>query len=620
MRPGVRLPSEIEDRNGNIISFSSDLNCTAAVTMTDTADRAAVVTSGFGATGDTVKISGLSKPYTLTWGTVQSSSTATGYTLGYTVESGASLAGCRLVPRGSKETVVTAIKLPNDQQYQVLYNDPFGLVSKIIFPNGGYIQYDWGVNSASEAGTFEGAIQPPMNPPEDAGQCSVVYDTPAIQHRYVSYDGVTIAEQQDFTYSTQWTGAGSTQWAHKYTTVTTHDLIAGTQSTTSYTYTPVPAPDQPAMVLPDYSFAGQIPMEQTVIQSDSSGTPLKTVTETWSDPYLMTSQKTTLPTGASSNISSNIVYKYSPSTSQLTEMDEYNFGQSSIGRKTITNYQSFSTFPPYLSSSPIDGLPCQSIVYGSTGTAVAETDYLYDGGTSVCGTAGTPSVTSVSGLPTLPMSTHDETHYGQASAIARGNATSIIKKCFPNCTNATSTYTYDETGQIMSSTDPCGNTNCTDVTGANHTTTYCYTDSCAVVSQSGGTNAYVTKITRPTVNGVTASTYYSHNLADGKLISSTDENLKATSYHYNTQPSQCSQPNTFDRLSEIDYPDGGKTEYCYNDSIPSVTTSELLIGSTWKTSVSTMDGIGHVIHSRQTSDPAGTDTVDTTYDGRVASA
>jgi YD repeat-containing protein len=179
----------------------------------------------------------------------------------------------------------------------------------------------------------------------------------------------------------------------------------------------------------------------------------------------------------------------------------------------------------------------------------------------------------------------------------------------------TSTYTYDETGQVLSITDPCGNAGCTDVAGANHTTTYCYKDSCAVVSQSGATNAYVTKITKPTVNGVTASTYYSHNLADGKLASSTDENMNVTSYHYNTQPSQCSQADTFDRLSEIDYPDGGKTEYCYDDSIPSVTTSELLIGSTWKTNVSAMDELGHVIHSILTTDPDGPDTVDTTYDG-----
>lgn len=66
----VQIPFSIEDRNGNIVTYSADPNCTAAISMTDTAGRVAVSTSGFGKTGNTVTLSGLARPYQLTWATV----------------------------------------------------------------------------------------------------------------------------------------------------------------------------------------------------------------------------------------------------------------------------------------------------------------------------------------------------------------------------------------------------------------------------------------------------------------------------------------------------------------------------------------------------------------------
>lgn len=59
------LPSSIESRNGNKVIITDNNN--GAFQITDTLGRAAVSSSGFGASGNTVSIAGLSNPYTLTW-------------------------------------------------------------------------------------------------------------------------------------------------------------------------------------------------------------------------------------------------------------------------------------------------------------------------------------------------------------------------------------------------------------------------------------------------------------------------------------------------------------------------------------------------------------------------
>ena len=216
-------------------------------------------------------------------------------------------------------------------------------------------------------------------------------------------------------------------------------------------------------------------------------------------------------------------------------------------------------------------------------------------------------MTSVSDLPP---GTHDETNYSASSTTARGNLTSSTQRCLQNCQNSKTTYFYDETGQATAKTDPCGNATCSDLTGSNHTTTYSYTDSPSGGNAAGNSNAYLTTITDPLGHAVS----YSYNYSIGALSGSVDANNNPTTYKYGTQPSRCSQEDLLNRLTEVDYADGGVTQYCYNDSVPSVETARLL-GSTWDTSVATMDGMGHVIETQLTSDPYGADTVLTAYDG-----
>jgi hypothetical protein len=92
-------------------------------------------------------------------------------------------------------------------------------------------------------------------------------------------------------------------------------------------------------------------------------------------------------------------------------------------------------------------------------------------------------------------------------------------------------------------------------------------------------------------------------------------------YKYGTQPSGCSQ-DLLDRMTEIDYPGGGQTTLCYNDSpfnasanTPSLTETRLITSATSKVTTTALDGMGHVVRTLLTSDPDGTDTTDNTYYG-----
>lgn len=118
----------------------------------------------------------------------------------------------------------------------------------------------------------------------------------------------------------------------------------------------------------------------------------------------------------------------------------------------------------------------------------------------------------------------------------------------------------------------------------------------------------MTNITYPSVNGVTQQNTFYYNYATGNLVSSKDANNQSTGYLY---------ADSLNRLTETDYPDGGKTTIAYNDAVPSVTASQLVSTSpstVWKTTMRTMDGMWRTVNT-QTSDPISPVNVTTTYDG-----
>ncbi len=578
------LVSSIEDRNGNALTVT-DLglsNGSGAFNVKDALGRTLLSSSSFGASGDTITVSGLSNPYTVAWG----SNSANHAVNSVLLQSDAN--GCNGIPNlAGPPSVVKQITLPNNTSYAFSYDSSYGLLSKITYPGGGFVSYSWTLNPLSEFQALPDAL--------GGGNtgCLWQYDTPAVAQRSVSFDGVHIALQQTFSYSTTWS-SNPKSWTTKTTTVTTTDNITGLTYTTVYTYSAYTAPRQPN----DYSpYQPQIAVEQTVVTKNSSGTTLRTLTKTWYDEYELKSQQTTLDNGQTSQTT----YTYG-SGAQITEQDDYDFGSGAPGalsRKTVTNYQAFNATPIYPSAATIFDRPCQVTTYDGSGTnRVAETDYFYDGTTS-----STPcSAATTQALPGPGNYTgHDETHYGTNATPSRANLTTKSVWINGSGSKLTTASAYDETGQLTSSTDPRGNQ-----------TAYSYADNFSSGTPPAPTNAYLTQITYPNT-GTAHIEKYGYAYSSGKLTSSIDQNNLTTTYMYN---------DSLARLTETDFPDGGVTTIAYNDSpynpstpSPSVTTAKKINTSTNLVTVSATDGLGQIVTSLVTSDPQGTIHTDAAFDG-----
>jgi RHS repeat-associated protein len=606
------LPTSIEDRNGNQISVTD--NGSGSFTVTDPLGRPLLSSSGFGVSGNTLAVAGLQSAYTITWETI-SPNFSIGSWLMFDAEDACDSS---LAPdEGTTINVIKSIELPNGQSYQFSYNDPYGMLSQITYPTGGYVQYTWGVNGRSESASFEDTRG-------EQNACQYQRDAPAVTARMVGFQSGPPALTQIFSYSpTAWNG-NPINWTTKTTTVTTTDNITGAVSATQYTYIPILPPGQPNEAR---QFAAQLPLEQTTTYENSAGTAVHTVTKAWYDQYELKSQQTLL-NDSSNNLTNQTTYAYGAGA-QVTDKQEYDYGPggppSTPLRETVTTYQAFNHTPLFAGLS-IFNQPCRIKVYSgsqTSGTLQSETDYYYDnGGTgTVCGTAGIPSVTGVSNL-----TEHDETNYSASSTYPRGNVTTMVKQCFQGTTactlgNPTTTYTYDETGQRLSMTDPNLN-----VTNYSFTDSYLSTNTGSYTTTAGSppsgkvTNAYLTKITYPATGTYSHVENFTYGFNDGSLTTSTDENSQVTTYRYN---------DNFDRPTEADYPDGGQTDHVYNDSppSPSVTTCQLISGTAsatcsptspptgWKTTEALMDGLGHVVQTQLPSDPDGNTYTATTYDG-----
>jgi RHS repeat-associated protein len=621
----LALPDYIEDRNGNrIVTSSSGSGSGFHFSFTDTLGRTLISSNGFGPTGstNTITVGGLT--YQITWKTA---------TINFSTPSqavypnSAKAASCQSIPKAvNTPTVISKITLPNQKAYTFYYGadvtphgaytNPYGLLSEIDYPSGAWVKYTWKLSDTmNELADYPGLVLAAADvcttseaascPEPVADGCLYLYQTPVVASRQVFSGSPVSTLSQDFTYSTTWASSASWPpvWTQKSTNLTTRDNVLGTSSLTSYSYTSLPGP------VPPYSqtlITPQIPVENTISYYDWSSKLLKTVTKTWYDQYDLKSEQTVLDPNSTTPANSLVKYFYVGANwfPQLQKKDDYDYS-GALARETITNYQSFSGTPGIIADKP-----CQTIVYGvvnGVSTRAAETDYFYDGmtGTTPCGTDAGQAL-SGTGIYT----DHDETYFGNTLKTPRGNATTVVKQCFQDsaqgsaaCSqgNSTTTYKFDETGQVTSSTDARGNT-----------TTYSYADNYTILSggtnvsytPSGNTNANLTK----TTDALGHSKYFQYDFYNGQPTSSTDENGLTTTYIYN---------DPFSRPTLVNNPDGGQTTVAYNDTAPNptVTTTKKINATTTATSVSVMDGIGHVIEKQLTSDPQGVVYSDTVYDG-----
>jgi RHS repeat-associated protein len=597
------IANTIEDRNGNTIT--STTNSKGGYTFTDTLGRTVVSSSSFASsTGDTISVSGLPGSFTVTWKTVTANFTTPTEVL--------SSQGCPIPTNTDQRSVISSITLPNGEQYTFLYgtddpanSNPYGLLSKITYPSGAWVKYSYGLNTLSDV--FNTSITVVNHGVPSTYSCIFLYATPALTQRTVSFDGVNVALQQAYTYSTTW---NSILWTSKQTKVVTTDEVTGQPFETDYAYSSFIVGNPPNLV---GGAANQVPLEQTVTYKGTTGSVLRTSTKGWIDQYLLNCQLKTLDNG----LISGTYYTYG-SGAQITDKKEYDYNiitspsscqngstaPAGATRETAVAYQTFASTPIFPTNPSIFDRPTSIITYGS-GTRIAETDYSYD-------------QTGVGSVSNLPSGTHDETNYSP-NYNSRGNATTIVRQCLQTCTNSVSKYTFDETGQVLTKLDPCGNATCADMTGTSHTTQYSYANSYTVLSggqnesytPSANTDAYLTNITNSL--GQTQNFTYDYN--NGQLTASKDQNAQTTTYLYN---------DTFARPTVINYPDGGQTSVVYNDApynsstpSPSATTTKLGNPSPNLTTLTAFDGMGHTVRSVLTSDPdcASGDRTDTVYDG-----
>jgi len=624
----LAMPTYVEDRNGNRATIQNNYGgfsnySGGSASIVDDAGRTVLSTSGFGQTGNTISVSGISKSYTLTWGTSSQEILIPVEQYGQAYVGG--LGPCPQVGQngwGAQPSLgpgITGITLPNEDSYTFSYDPTYGLLTQITYPTGGYVKYTWGLNQNSSS--FVKTVS------EDGENyyCVSTVDQPAVVERQVSYDGKTVALTQNFQYSTKWQSPQVGWIQSETTTVTTTDNVTGLTYATVYTYSSTSSgtpPNDPAVQPNGWQL--QYPSEEQTVQyfkdTNVSGTPLKTATKGWYDPEHLICEIDTLDNGQLSGVFN--AYGSGGSGGPgfiplLVQKNEYDFGQLSSAsscsngasipsnivptRETATTYHPFGAQPLYL--QPVSTMtaltladrPASVITYGNvngTLTEVAATNYSYD----------------QTGVGSVSATGHDETNYSSSSTAPRGNATTTAVQCLQACQSQTITYAYNELGQVTSATDPCGNATCGDVVGTNHTTTFSYTDSYTSGTPSGNTNAYLTTITNP----LGQSRSFSYAYGSGELTVSKDENLQPTSYAYN---------DPFVRPTQVSYPDGGETTYSYNDSpyssttpSPSVTTTKVITSSLNAMNVGAADGMGHPVET-EFYDPDGLDYTFITYDG-----
>jgi RHS repeat-associated protein len=542
---------------------------------------------------------GSAQTYTVNWQLVTINTAFSASTCGY---------GLATEITGVTRDVVTSIVLPNQQQYVFRYDPSYGEINEIDLPTGGVITYQWGtfqycrvtrryvtsrtetVNGVASTWTFS------LSPTTYAD--TITYPTVnGVQNQSVFTSGVPSTNGDGaITDAKIYSGSAQGTPLREYVLVYASDHDPHADESCYNDVFPAPADNAQAV--------GQRLTSITTILENGQQKQTQFDYETFTYSYY--------PNHCTDFNTNNQLSQYTTSRGNVTEIREYDWGQGGHGgliRRTDKTYLHNSN-STYLTYNIVDKVLQETVFDNATNPGTcqnmakpcAQTQYEYD-----VYTPGVNALISTSGSNQAPQ--HDYTHY-PSTFIYRGNVTRV--KRFPNTATGsnplTTTYTYDDLGNIRAIQDQAGNT-----------TSYSYLDAwsgstCPVQTGSNG-QAYVTQMT-DALNHQVKRTYYQ---CTGALEAHQDQN--------DTNATRTGTQYSYDRVGRVTLQQDthltgdtswGSTTNTYNDVPPITVTTSTLITTTPTTlnkiSVATEDGLGRVIETQLTSDPDGTTEVDTAYD------
>ena len=264
--------------------------------------------------------------------------------------------------------------------------------------------------------------------------------------------------------------------------------------------------------------------------------------------------------------------KYAVPVGNVIETREYNFqsgGMYSLARRTHYTYKAFQDSNCF-NRNMLDRVSSVSI-YDGNNNLMAQTTYGYD-----------ESSLQPSGVVSAYLDTTVGTY--------RGNQTSVSRWVSASAGSLKTSTSYYDSGMPYNVTDPGG-----------HTTTYSYS-----TTYQG---AYVTQTQKPDTNSpslahhVVSGTY---DLNTGLLTGYTDENNNPSSFSYDSLA----------RMLSASFPGGGSAAFSYPDLV-TVKRSQAIDSSRSLLVEAKFDGLGRLIRKATANDGTGASWIqgDTCYDG-----
>jgi len=379
-------------------------------------------------------------------------------------------------------------------------NNP--LVSSIVYPDGGTYSFTY-EPTPGFAGDVTGRIQSVTLPTG----ATITYTYTGGNNGIICADGSTAGLSRataDGTSSYSRSGSG-TAW-----TTTFNDATPGTPNKTTISFQPSSNNFYETQRIV-YQGSGPTVLSQTDTCYNGGVPPCTGATFTL--PFSSIDKYLTL--GSQKSRTTTI---FNTLLGLPTRLNEYDFGANTPGpllRSTIITYATLG--------NNIADHPSSIVVQDGSNNQKAKTTFAYDE-TAAATTTGVPMHTAITG--------------------SRGNLTTQSQWLDTTGTNLNTTFTYDDTGNVLTSTDPGG-----------HQTTFSYADNFSDgINRSS--NAYLTKVTQPVTHSPNAanhvtSTQYEPNT--GLTSMTTDQNLQQTTFTYDLML----------RPLLTNFPDGGQTSVSY---------------------------------------------------------